>query len=200
MRSTLQLFTAVGTAALLAACGGSDSKAPTGIDTGNGSGNGNSTLGSFTGSSTGDIALGLGGSAVFGTESEGLASEGFELGLGAFTASGETGTNGAVVFYRGQDGLPAAGTYQLFDATSDETAEAAQFAAAISLRPQSGTMGYLCSGTGGTLTLSSVSATKVRGSFSVQAVCARPTVDEAVQVSVSGQFEATKGIQTIPTP
>jgi hypothetical protein len=201
MRSTLKFFAAVGTAALLAACGGDKDKNITGTDTDPGPGPGGNvgSLGSFTGASSGELSLALAGSAVFGRASEGLAADGFELGLGAFTTTGGTGTPGSVVFFRAQDALPAAGTYEIFDATSGETPDDAQFSVGLRLRPAGESLGYFCQGTGGTLTVTSVSATRIKGSFSVQSACSRTGSSEEVAVSTTGQFDAAKGIQSIPT-
>ncbi|HEX7070943.1 MAG TPA: hypothetical protein VF190_09065 [Rhodothermales bacterium] len=178
LQHILILLCFVAGSALLAGCdsGGDDGN---GDGNGNGNGNGNST---FEVQITGEgIDESFEGTAVWGTgEDPETGEDAFVLVMVAGTGT----TSNAVYFYRASD-RPGEGTYELVD-IQGEVLDGFQAIAFLN--------NVIFGATGGTLTISSSSSSRVAGSFSFPAI---NPVNQA-EVTVEGTFNATSGVVNVP--
>ena len=166
--------------AVVAACGGGNGTEPP-------------DRGSFQAAVTGDLTLDLGGTAVFGTEGD--AFQGFGVALVSGPVGGDN--SDLILIARDNTARPAAGTYEIVDATcTDCTAD--DFSAAYLHQVTLIDLGLYVS-VSGTLTIDTSGAARVGGSFDFTATFFRKFGDvTAEDVALQGTFRAVPG--TIPSP
>ncbi len=166
---------AIPAALLLAACGGSDNPAGPGDDPNPGQ------AGTFTGTIAGGIARSVTGSAAFGTS----ASEGgFTLGLGD--------DDNGFIFGRELAGIPAAGTHQVWDLDEDDE-NVPENAISGVFGLNAGNASHLCYTTGGTITITTSTSTRLAGTLNVTATCYHATTGAATNITLTGQFSGVGG-------
>ncbi len=170
-----RVLLAIPAALLLAACGGSDGATGPGENPGQ--------QGSFSGTIAGGLSKSVTGEAVFGTS----ASEGgFALMLG--------NDDDGFVFGRELAGIPATGTYQMYDLSDDEESEempASAIGGVFGLTI--GSASHLCYTTGGSITVTTSTSTRLAGTLNVTAVCYEGTSDSAKNITLTGQFNGVGG-------
>ena len=158
---------------LLAACGGSDGA--TGPDENPGQ------QGTFSGTIAGGLSKSVTGEAVFGTsQSEG----GFALMLGD-DADG-------FVFGREQAGILGTGTHQVWN-LDDEEEEVPANALSGVFGLTIGSASHLCYTTGGSITITSSSSTRLAGSLNVTAVCYQAGTEATKAITLTGSFNRVGG-------
>ena len=169
-----RILLAVPAALLLAACGGSDSPSGPNENPGN--------AGTFSGTVSGGLSKSVTGQAVFGTSA---AEGGFALVLG--------NENDGFIFGRDLAGIPAAGAYPVwnFDDESGEDMPTNAIGGVFGLTV--GGKDYVCSSTGGTLTISNSSSTRLQGTLNVTAACYTVGTETPVAITVAGQFSGVGG-------
>ena len=171
---TTRLLLAIPAALLLAACGGSD--APTGP------GDGVGAEGSFTGTVSGALSKSVTGDAVFGTStSEG----GFALVLGNETDG--------FIFGRELVGTLAVGSYAVYNFDDETTDEVPPTALAGVFGLTVGSSEYICGTSGGTVTISSSTGTRLKGSVNVTATCYDAVTAAEKAITLTGQFDSVGG-------
>src|SRR5688500_5259883 len=159
---------------LLAACGGGDGATGPGENPG--------AEGSFTGTISGGLSKSVTGTAVFGTSQ---ADGGFVLALG----DDEDG----FLFGRELDGAPGVGTHAVYDLAGAEEEEVPANAISGVFGLDVGGVSYLCSTSGGTLTVAVSTATRFEGSVNVTAVCTAGLAGTNRTITLAGPFRAVGG-------
>jgi len=163
---------------LAAACGGSDkSTGPVDINDS-----------SFTANLTGAVTRTVTGKAGFGVQTAG-ENQGFGLVLG-ITSQG-TGNPTNIFFFRDQGVRPANGTHTLGNVSDGADVPAEQIAASILIDANGGASGTICMSTGGTLTITESSATRLKGTYTVQAECLTIGEEEPEVITATGSFNAS---------
>jgi hypothetical protein len=169
-------------AAVLAACGGGEK--PTGP------GGGSNARGLFSGTVSGHVSRPLTGAAFYG-QADQEGATGFAVGMGSPGSDQQTYRD-LIVIGRERAGVPASGTYTLYNNARDEEPRADQFVLHSILRLPSGG-DLLCSGTTGTVTFGAVSGGRLMGSYTTQARCTDPANPAAeLSVTLAGSFEAVE--------
>ena len=167
--------------AVLAACGGDDDK------TGTGPGGG-AVVGNFTATLSGDIGGALTGYSAFASASSG-ESQGFVLAMEDTLANSTA--SAAILFMKQTPAIPGVGTHDVvsFD---DESAgvKLGLFAAVIDA--QGGE--WICTATEGTITVSSSSAQRLKGTFNVAAECVGIGSEDPQAMTLAGSFDSRVGI------
>jgi hypothetical protein len=168
------------TTAAIAACGGGDKA----------TGPGAAARGLFSGNVSGHVSRPLSGVAFYGEVNEG-GETGFAVGMGSLGADQQTYRD-LIVIGRDQAGVPAAGTYPLYNSASDADPRADQFLLVSTLKLPSG--GDLaCAATTGTVTFRAAAGGRLAGSYTTQASCvdaANPTAE--LRVTLAGSFDAVQ--------
>lgn len=168
-----RVLLALPAALLLAACGGSDGA--TGPDENPGQ------QGTFSGAIAGGLSKSVTGEAVFGTS----ASEGgFALVLG--------NEDDGFVFGRELAGIPANGTYEVWDVDNDEEEIPASGITGV-FGLTIGSASHLCYTTGGSITVTTSTSTRLAGSLNVTAACYEAGAQVARNITLTGQFNGVGG-------
>jgi hypothetical protein len=166
--------------AALAACGGAD--AATGL--------GDVVRGTFAGNVSGHVSRALSGVAFYGQVNEGGAT-GFAVGMGSL-GTGQQTYGDLIVIGRDQAGVPAPGTYTLYNSASEAAQRSEQFLLVSTLKlPGGGNL--MCNATTGTVTFRAVEGGRLAGSYTTQARCvdtANPTAQPSV--TLAGSFDAAQ--------
>jgi hypothetical protein len=139
------------------------------------------------------------GVAFYGsTTSTEHGEDAFAIGMGSLKA--DSSFKDMVAIVRGKRGVPAVGTYQLHDASSDGDLADDDFVL-ISVLETTGGQSMLCFATGGTVTVQSTSGGRVKGNYNAQAGCLDPSnFERDVTVTLSGSFDAIEGSRvTVPS-
>lgn len=143
--------------------------------------------GNFTGNVTGEHTKSLRGDAFFGFGSVfGEPEDGFGLLLLEGSALGDN--DDFIVIGREAPGRPAVGTYEIAD--QDGTPTASQFVAAWFPATGENVDGNFYS-TGGTVTITSSSTRRIRGTFEFDAIGSFDSdIENLLDVTVTGSFDA----------
>lgn len=179
----LRTLTLILGAALVTACGGDDDKNPTGP----GNGGGTDVNGSFAAEVSGDFADDFAGEAGFASVNTN-DERGFFIALS--TPDSVESNVAAIIFVREDHTIPGNGTYTI--ASDSETATASQFV--VTGVFENAQQGYLCGSTGGSVTVTSSAATRVRGSFAMTMDCVDVETFEEIAVEVEGTFDSRGGV------
>ena len=173
-----RVLLAIPAALLLAACGGGDGA------TGPNENPGPGQNGTFSGTIAGGLSKSVTGEAVFGTSA---AEGGFALMLGD--------DNDGFVFGREVAGIPGTGTYEMWDLTDDETEEEEMPETAISgvFGLTNGGTSHLCYTTGGTITITTSTSTRLAGNLNVTATCYNAASGAPTNITLTGQFNGVGG-------
>lgn len=180
MRSLL----AIAALSVAAAACGSDSKSPTGPGE-------DDDQSSFTATVTGGISKSISGAAAFvadNTDDE----VGFAFGFG--------NEGDAIIGWRATPGVLPVGQHTVANYAELDEADipANHLVISFVVAPATGGPRY-CLATGGTVTVTSSSANRVRGSLQVNALCSTMDgQDTSVEVAMAGQFDAFGGTVTVP--
>ena len=169
--TTRSLLALAALALTVSACG---SDGPTGND---GGGNG-----SFTGTISGDISMSVTGEAMFGTSATNN-SFGFVLG----------NDDAGIIFGRETTGLLGVGTHTVYDLVNGDEADApaSQLVGVIGIT--SGGTDHICFAQGGTVTVTSSTASRMTGSLNVTAECLAGEGQPPRAVTIAGTFTAIGG-------
>ncbi|HEU4629381.1 MAG TPA: hypothetical protein VFS08_06525 [Gemmatimonadaceae bacterium] len=180
------LIALAGLTLLATACGGSDKKSPTEP----GGENDNS---SYSASISGGYTKSLTGTSAFASDNS-QTEVGFALALGT-----EEGNNNAIVIWRRQSGVLAAGTYQFADYSNieDPADVPANELVGITVFDLTQESAVLCVSTSGTLTITQSSANRLKGNVSMAASCLDSSGAEKT-INVTGTFDAVGGTVVIP--
>ena len=172
-----RILLAVPAALLLAACGGSDGPA--------GPGENPTNAGTFSATVAGGLAKSVTGTAAFGTSEE----DGFTLGLGD--------EDNGFIFGRDLGVTPGVGTYNVWDLTDDDEEEGEDGIPEAAIQGVFGLdvagTAYICYSTGGTITISTSTATRLAGSLNVTADCWDGQAEVPKSITVVGPFNAVGG-------
>ena len=180
MRTTLKRYTMVIAAALLAACGSDDKKTGTGPD------EGGAVVGSFTATLAGDIAGPLAGLAGHASVAEG-EDKGFVFAFDDTPAANST--TASLLFIRVNPEAPSVGVHDVVFLDPEMTED--DFVLMGAVTGADGTQ-WICVAESGSITVTSSSAARVRGSFTVAAVCTSNGENED-EVALSGNFDSRPG-------
>ena len=171
----VQRYTVVMAAALLAACGGDDK---------NGTGPDGSGLGSFTATLSGDIAGPLAGVAGHASVSSG-ESQGFVIAFEDTPASGTV--TASILIGRENPALPTTGAHAIM---SGETADDPSDYVMLAVVTDALGGDWLCGSTGGTMNVSSSSASRIRGSINITALCLGEDGETEKAITLAGNFDS----------
>jgi hypothetical protein len=186
-RSIARLVPAALATLALAACGGGDKATGPG---------GASARGLFSGTVSGHVSRPLAGVAFYGQVTE-AGETGFAVGMGSLGADQQTYRD-LIVIGREQGGVPAAGTYPLYNSASDADARPEQFVLISTLKLPSGG-DLVCAATTGTVTFRAEAGKRLAGAYSTQASCVDMTnPTEELRVTLAGSFDAVESA-TIPS-
>jgi hypothetical protein len=164
----------------LAACGSDDKKSGTGPD-------GGAVLGNFSATLTGDIGGSLSGLSAFASANT-AESQGFVLAMEDTIANSTA--SAAILFVKQTPALPGVGTHEVVDFEDPEAGvKFGLFAAVIGADGSE----WVCTATEGTITVSSSSAQRIRGTFNVAAECVGMGAEEPQAMTLSGNFDARVG-------
>jgi hypothetical protein len=163
------------------ACGDDDSTGP-------------NNSGRFTGTLkiTGQQDVALKGVALH-ADSIDEEGAGFGIGLGADSTAHST-----IVFYRAKEGVPTAKAYTLHDLTGEADPANDAFVAVAVTHSNDDAKTALCVSKAGTLTITSASSTKMKGTFNLTATCTKLTGGAPYTSTLSGTFDSKKGSVEIP--
>jgi hypothetical protein len=141
---------------------------------------------------TGDVSRSLSGQAAFAVDNEDE-----DVGFGMAMAR-ENATDGIFVMRR-SPGVLAVGQHTVADqsAVEDESEIPANHLAVDVFLNEAG-LSLFCVSTGGTLTVTSSSASRLKGSFQVTAACQDLLGEELSEITVTGTFDAV-GSAFVPT-
>jgi hypothetical protein len=162
---------------VLAACGGDDN---------GGTGPGNGGASSFSAKVTGDVQIpSVKGAALFGTRAD--EAQGMLFGV----EMAESGAGESVIqIIRIGGAVPAVGTYQIVDALNGNPQDGDFVAMAFD--SDNGTPSAIFVGTGGTLKVTSSSASAFKGTFTFDAQGGLFSDPETtLTINVAGSFHAT---------
>lgn len=154
---TLKRYAVVMAAVMLAACGDDDKT---------GTGPGGGVAGSFTASAAGDLAANFSGMAAHASVATG-EEQGFGFAM-EDTPSAGTAT-ASILFIRVNPALPSVGVNPVV--VLDESAEESDFMLLAALTDAQGGEWLCTAAEAGSINITSASAQRVRGSFSVPAEC-----------------------------
>lgn len=169
---------ALATVVALAACGGDDD--------GTGPGNGGGAA-SFSADVTGDVQTKVKGAALFGQHDDEAQGKLFGLEM-AETGEGES----LIQIIRLGGEVPAVGTYQISDAINTEPGNGDFVAMAFD--SENGSPSAIFVATGGTLRVTSSSATAFKGTFTFDAQGGLfEDPENTLTIKVTGSFHATPG-------
>jgi hypothetical protein len=171
--TTRSLLAIAALALSVVACG---SDGPTGND------GGNNGVGSFSGQITGALTKSITGQAVFGTSA---VNDGFGLVLG--------NEDDGIILGRELAGLLAVGVHDVFDLANgeEEDAPAADLIGVIGLTINGAD--HICAASGGTVTVTSSSATRMAGSLNITAECVTTGSQAPKAITITGNFSAVGG-------
>lgn len=175
----LKRYTMLVAVALLAACGGDDDKDPAGP------GNGE-TVGSFTATLAGDVAGSFSGEAAHASVAQG-EEQGFVLALE--DAPGNGAATAALLFARVNPAVPGVGQHGVM---SDENGSEDDFAVIGVVTDANGT-DWLCYGASGSINVTSSSAARVRGNFTIAGGCISESSETEQAVTLTGTFDSRSG-------
>ena len=176
---TFRTLLTLSAAALLAACGGSDSAAGPNDPTENPGGNPNGTAGSVTATVGGGLTKSIAGTAMFAHN----AGEGFMLAFGS--------DDDGFIFSREVAGSLPVGTHPVWDTTGDDDAPTTALVGVFNV--EQGATSWLCTTTGGTMTITESGASRLRGTMNITGVCATGGSDVTREITVTAQFTAVGG-------
>lgn len=168
--------------AVLAACSGDDAPG-TGPDV-------VPALGSFTATMAGDISGSLSGLSAFASASSG-ESRGFVFAMEDSVAN--SSASAVLVFVKQSPELPGVGAHQVV--AFDDAAAGAKFGLFAAVVDAQGGE-WLCTASAGTITVTSSSAQRIRGSFSIAAECLGMGSDAPQALTLGGSFDSRVG--TVP--
>jgi len=167
--------------AALAACGGDDDKSGTGPDEG-------AVLGNFSATLTGDIGGSLSGISAFASASSG-ESQGFVLAMEDTLANSTA--SAALLFMKQTPAIPGVGAHDVVDFEDPEAGvKFGLFAAVI----DAGGDEWICTAREGTITVTSSTAQRIKGTFDVAAECVGVGADEPQAMTLSGSFDSRVGL------
>ena len=184
MRS-MKRYMILASVALLAACGSDDKDS-----TGPGSVGAN---GAFSVAVGGDAEGSLSGFAVHASVNQG-ESQGFVLALNDTTQE-SGGVTGSLILGKVNPAIPTPGSHPI--ASIDEATDNDLWMFGV-ITDEDG-VDWICYSTGGSMSVSSASASRFRGSVSIQATCGQATSDVEAEVTFSGNYDSRSGTVSLPT-
>ena len=176
----VQRYIMLAAVAVLAACGGDDEPG-TGPDA-------RPALGSFSATMSGDISGSLAGLSAFASASSG-ESQGFVFAMEDSVANSTA--SAMLLFVKQSPDLPGVGAHQVV-AFDDEAAGAKFGLFAAVVDAQGGE--WLCTASAGTINVTSASAQRIRGSFTIAAECLGMGSDEPQVLTLGGSFDSRVGV------
>jgi hypothetical protein len=166
--------------AVLAACGSDDKKSGTGPD-------GGAVLGNFSATLSGDIGGSLSGYSAFASANTG-ESQGFVLAMEDTLANSTA--SAAILFMKQTPELPGVGAHDVVSFDDEEAGvKLGLFAAVIDADGGE----WVCTATEGTINVSSSTAQRIKGTFSVAAECVGIGAEEPQVMTLSGSFDSRVG-------
>lgn len=174
-------YAMVAAVAVLAAC--SDDESGTGPG-------GSPAMGSFTATMAGDISGSLSGLSAFASASSG-ESQGFVFAMQDSVANSTAVA--ALLFVKQSPERPGVGVHEVVAFDAEEAgAKFGLFGAVV----DAGGGEWLCTASEGTISVTSSSPQRIRGSFNVAAECMGMGSDETQVLTLSGSFDSRVG--TVP--
>lgn len=166
--------------AFLAACGDDDTS---------GTGPDESALGSFSGNVGGDITGALAGVAGHAAVSTGPVDEQGFLMAFEDAPSGSTVT-ASIVIGRDNPALPSVGQHVFKDAGAEDVEIGANDYVMLAVVTDAQGTDWLCSATGGSMTVSASSAARIQGTLALTASCIAGASEATKDVTLSGSFDS----------
>lgn len=167
--------------AVLTACGGDDDESGTGPDE-------SPIPGNFSATMAGDIGGSLSGLSAFASADTG-ESQGFVFAMEDSVANGTA--SAALLLIKQTPTLPGVGAHEVV--SFDDAQAGVKFGLFAAVMDAQGGE-WICTASAGTIDVTSSSAQRIRGSFTIAAECLGVGSDEPQALTLSGSFDSRVGI------